>query len=153
MAGKLIVRVGRVYDVPMPLGGIRVLVDRLWPRGISKDKAALDEWCKQIAPSAELRQWYGHVPERFNEFSRRYRNELGQPEQAAALQHLRGLAKDKPMTLLTATRRSDISEAAVIAEILNGVSPAEPSSAVDVAAAGAPRRSSHRPAPSNCRSG
>jgi uncharacterized protein YeaO (DUF488 family) len=119
MSGTPKVRVGRVYEDPIPLGGTRVLVDRLWPRGISKDKAALDEWCKQIAPSAELRQWYGHRPERFNEFSRRYRAELGQPERAEALQHLQRLAMDKTMTLLTATRRSDISSAAVLAEILN----------------------------------
>jgi uncharacterized protein YeaO (DUF488 family) len=119
MADKANVRVGRVYDEPISRDGTRVLVDRLWPRGLSKSKAALDEWCKQVAPSAELRQWYGHEPERFNEFRRRYRAELTQPEPAAALQHLRELATDKTMTLLTATRRSEISEAAVLAELLN----------------------------------
>jgi uncharacterized protein YeaO (DUF488 family) len=119
MSGKARVRVGRVYDEPISRDDTRVLVDRLWPRGLSKSKAALDEWCKQVAPSAELRQWYGHEPERFNEFRRRYRAELTQPEPAAALQHLRELAKDETMTLLTASRRSEISEAAVLAELLN----------------------------------
>lgn len=118
--GRTHIRVGRIYDAGDPLGGVRVLVDRLWPRGISKDRAALDEWCKDVAPSVELRRWYGHEPERFEEFSRRYRAELTQSERADALQHLRNLAQDKTMTLLTATRRSDISEAAVLAELLNG---------------------------------
>lgn len=111
--------VGRIYDEPVPQGGVRVLVDRLWPRGISKDKAALDEWCRDVAPSTELRRWYGHDPERFNAFRRRYRAELTQPERAEALHHLRELAQGKTLTLLTATRRSDISEAAVLAELLN----------------------------------
>jgi uncharacterized protein YeaO (DUF488 family) len=95
-----------------------VLVDRLWPRGLSKAKAALDEWCKNVAPSGELRTWYNHDPDRFEEFSRRYRQELKDPERAEALAHLRGLAKERPLTLLTATKRADISEAAVLAAIV-----------------------------------
>ncbi|HEX4291184.1 MAG TPA: DUF488 family protein, partial [Trebonia sp.] len=98
--------------------GTRVLVDRLWPRGLSKAKAALDEWCKNVAPSGELRTWYNHDPDRFQEFSLRYQQELQDPEQAEALEHLRGLAAEGPLTLLTATKRADISEATVLAGLL-----------------------------------
>jgi uncharacterized protein YeaO (DUF488 family) len=113
-----IIRVRRVYEEPEPDDGTRVLVDRLWPRGLSKAKAALDEWCKDVAPSAELRTWYGHDPARFEEFARRYRLELDDPGRASALAHLRALAKDRPLTLLTATRQPEISEAAVLAALL-----------------------------------
>ncbi len=112
------IRVGRVYDHRTAEDGTRVLVDRLWPRGLTKDQADLDEWCKQIAPSAALRSWYAHDPHRFAEFGRRYRTELDDPGRAAALQHLRQLAHYQPLTLLTAARRADISEAAVLAEQL-----------------------------------
>ena len=113
------VRVGRVYDPPSALDGARVLVDRLWPRGLSKEKAAIDDWCKQIAPSTELRVWYSHDPEKFEEFGYRYRAELEEPERAAALGDLQRLAQDGVVTLLTATKRADISEAAIIADVLN----------------------------------
>jgi uncharacterized protein YeaO (DUF488 family) len=112
------VRVGRVYDDPDPGEGTRVLVDRLWPRGLGREKAALDEWCKQVAPSAELRRWYGHDPQRFDEFARRYRAELAEGEPARALTHLRDLAGRGPITLLTASRRVDISDATVLAALL-----------------------------------
>jgi uncharacterized protein YeaO (DUF488 family) len=120
MAGRPSVRLGRIYDEPSQLDGTRVLVDRIWPRGMSKDRAAIDDWCKQIAPSARLRTWYAHDPEKFEEFSRRYRTELQQPERAAALSHLRELAQGGTLTLLTATRRADISEAAVIVDLIKG---------------------------------
>jgi len=112
------VRVRRAYDEPEPDDGTRVLVDRLWPRGLSKARAALDDWCKNVAPSGELRTWYNHDPDRFEEFSRRYRQELQDPERAAALARLREFAREGPVTLLTATKRADISEAAVLAAIL-----------------------------------
>ena len=108
----------RVYEEPDAADGTRVLVDRLWPRGLSIDAAHLDEWCKDIAPSTELRKWYGHDPDRFEEFSRRYLQELQDPQRAEALAQLRGLAGDRQLTLLTATRRADISEAAVLAALL-----------------------------------
>jgi len=117
------IRVGRVYDHRTAEDGTRVLVDRLWPRGLTKDQADLDEWCKQIAPSAALRSWYAHDPHRFAEFGRRYRTELDDPGRAAALQHLRQLAQHQPLTLLTAARRADISEAAVLAEQLLDAEP------------------------------
>jgi uncharacterized protein YeaO (DUF488 family) len=115
-AGRVQVR--RVYEEPEQGDGTRVLVDRIWPRGLSKAKAALDEWCKNVAPSTELRKWYGHDPDRFEEFSRRYQQELQDPQRAEALAHLRGLAGDRQLTLLTATRQADISEAAVLAALL-----------------------------------
>ncbi len=112
------VRVGRVYDERTPTDGARVLVDRIWPRGLSKDRADLDEWCKKIAPSTQLRRWYGHDPEFFEEFGRRYRAELGDPERAEALEHLREMARHRTVTLLTATRHPEISEAVVLADLL-----------------------------------
>jgi uncharacterized protein YeaO (DUF488 family) len=117
MAGAK-VRVRRAYEKPERDDGTRVLVDRIWPRGLTKAAAALDEWCKDVAPSDELRKWYAHDPERFAEFSRRYRQELKDPQRAQALAHLRDLAKDRPVTLLTATREPEISEAAVLAGLL-----------------------------------
>jgi uncharacterized protein YeaO (DUF488 family) len=95
-----------------------VLVDRLWPRGLSKEKAQLDEWCKQVAPSTALRQWYSHDPARFAEFGHRYRAELDEPERAEAVLHLRTLAERRPLTLLTASKLVDISEAAVLVAVL-----------------------------------
>lgn len=113
------VKVRRAYDEPSPSDGARVLVDRLWPRGLSKDRARLDEWCKDVAPSPELRKWYAHDPDRFAEFASRYAGELNEPERAEALGHLRELAAQGTLTLLTATKRADISEAAVLAGLLN----------------------------------
>jgi uncharacterized protein YeaO (DUF488 family) len=114
------VRVRRIYDEPSRQDGTRVLVDRIWPRGMTKDRARLDEWCKQVAPSAELRTWYAHDPQRFAEFGRRYRAELAETERAAAFSHLRSLAGTGALTLLTATKQVEISEAAVLAELLRG---------------------------------
>lgn len=108
------VRARRVYEPPEQSDGKRVLVDRLWPRGLSKEKAHLDEWLKAVAPSDELRRWYGHQPERFAEFKRRYEDELGEPERAQALRHLREVVRSGPVTLLTATRDLEHSEATVL---------------------------------------
>jgi len=113
------VRAGRVYDARQAADGTRVLVDRLWPRGLTKNQADLDEWCKQIAPSPALRRWYGHDPDRFAEFARRYRTELDDPERADALRHLRELAQQRTLSLLTATRTVETSEAAVLADLLD----------------------------------
>jgi uncharacterized protein YeaO (DUF488 family) len=108
----------RVYDDPTSDGGLRVLVDRVWPRGLTKDAAHLDEWIKDVAPSTPLRRWYGHRPERFTEFRRRYLAELANPQPAAAMDRLRQLAHKRRVTLLTATRDIDRSQAAVLAEQL-----------------------------------
>ncbi|MFQ6396291.1 DUF488 domain-containing protein [Nocardia sp. KC 131] len=118
MTTRHTVRIRRIYDDPTPRDGTRVLVDRLWPRGVNKSRAHLDEWCKHIAPSTELRQWYHHEPELFDEFSRRYRAELREPERAEALDHLRELADQNDLTLLTGTKNADISEAAVLSELI-----------------------------------
>lgn len=120
MASHPRVSVRRVYEDPGANDGHRVLVDRVWPRGISKDRAALDEWCKAVAPSTELRKWFGHDPERFTEFDRRYRAELDDPERAEALRHLRDVAGREGLTLVTATKDVDISAASVIATLLRG---------------------------------
>jgi uncharacterized protein YeaO (DUF488 family) len=120
VAGKHAVHVGRVYDEPGRDDGARVLVDRLWPRGLSKEKAHLDLWCKEVAPSTALRTWYRHDPQRFEEFGQRYRAELDEPERAEALHQLRQLARRGDLLLLTATQHPEISEAAVLAELLGG---------------------------------
>ncbi|HEX3286229.1 MAG TPA: DUF488 family protein [Mycobacterium sp.] len=112
------VRVRRVYDPQTDQDGARILVDRLWPRGLTKAKAGLDEWCKQIAPSTELRTWYSHDPDLFREFRRRYRKELRGTERTAAVAHLRRLAGQHTLTLLTASKDVEISEAAVLAELI-----------------------------------
>ena len=112
------VQVRRIYDPVLDDDGARVLVDRLWPRGVSKDRAHLTEWCQAAAPSTELRKWYGHDPERYAEFERRYRSELRDSDHAAAFEHLQQLAKSGTLTLLTAAKRSDISEAQVLADLL-----------------------------------
>jgi uncharacterized protein YeaO (DUF488 family) len=112
------IRVRRVYDAPEPQDGRRVLVDRLWPRGLRKDAARFDEWAKDVAPSTELRKWYGHDPEKFGQFCRRYTAELAQGTPRSALDHLAALTAAGPVTLLTATRDVDHSEAVVLAQLL-----------------------------------
>ncbi len=112
------VQVRRIYDEAPAGPGYRVLVDRLWPRGVSKETARLDEWCKAVAPSADLRKWYGHQPERFGEFRRRYLAELGDEEHADAACHLAEQARRGTLLLLTATKDLDRSGAAVLGEHL-----------------------------------
>jgi uncharacterized protein YeaO (DUF488 family) len=119
VVGMTNVQVRRVYDDQRDDDGARVLVDRLWPRGMTKERAALDEWCKDAAPSTDLRKWYAHVPGRFDEFRRRYEAELSSGEQAAAVAHLRELITTSGrLTLLTAVKDPSISEAAVLADVL-----------------------------------
>ena len=112
------VRARRVYEQAEPSDGRRVLVDRLWPRGLSKEKAHLDEWLRAVAPSDELRRWYGHQPDKFAEFTRRYQTELAEPDRAEALGHLRAEARAGPVTLLTATKDLEHSEAEVLVQML-----------------------------------
>jgi uncharacterized protein YeaO (DUF488 family) len=109
------VEVLRVYDDPgREPGEYRVLVDRLWPRGLRKDSVDYDEWLKDVAPSTELRRWYGHVPERFADFSACYHRELAGSPAATAVAHLRDLAARQPLVLLTATRDVEHSGAVVL---------------------------------------
>jgi uncharacterized protein YeaO (DUF488 family) len=112
------VRARRVYEPAAASDGRRVLVDRLWPRGLSKDGAHLDEWLKAVAPSDQLRRWYGHEPAKFPEFRQRYEAELAEPDRAEALRHLREEAQSGPVTLLTATKDLEHSEAEVLAQLL-----------------------------------
>jgi uncharacterized protein YeaO (DUF488 family) len=112
------IRVRRVYEEPAAADGARVLVDRVWPRGLRKDAARLDEWAKDVAPSTELRTWYGHDPAKFDEFKQRYRAELDEPGAREGLGRLRALAADRRVTLLTATKDVDISQAEVLAGVL-----------------------------------
>jgi uncharacterized protein YeaO (DUF488 family) len=111
------VRISRVYDEP-PAHGYRVLVDRLWPRGIAKERLELDERAKDVAPTTELRRWYGHDPARFVEFARRYRAELAEPPAADVVTRLVATAGRRPLTLLTATRDVEHSGATVLADYL-----------------------------------
>ena len=111
------VRTRRVYDEVADDDGQRVLVDRLWPRGVRKDDPRVGRWLRAVAPSDELRRWYGHREEAYDEFRRRYLGELTEPDAAAALDELRALAAG-PVTLVTATRDVALSHAAVLAEAL-----------------------------------
>lgn len=114
----IVIRTARVYDDPDPDEGVRVLVDRLWPRGMRRGDPRIGRWDKQVAPSTELRRWYGHDAARYPEFARRYRAELAEPKMAPALDGLRGLAATGTLTLVTATKDVDHSELGVLKEIL-----------------------------------
>lgn len=111
------VAVGRVYDPTLP-GTLRVLVDRLWPRGIRKEAARWDLWLKEVAPSASLRAWYHVNRAATDEFRRRYFSELETPGPGAALQHLAALARQQPVVLLTATREVAHSQVPVLRDAL-----------------------------------
>jgi uncharacterized protein YeaO (DUF488 family) len=112
------VRVRRVYDPPESDDGVRVLVDRLWPRGVSKDAAHVDEWPKGLTPSTELRRWYHADEGSFEEFAQRYEAELAAPEAAELLDHVRELAAKGPVTLVTAGKASAHSHTAVLIRLL-----------------------------------
>lgn len=112
------VRARRIYESTEPADGARVLVDRLWPRGLAKDEVSLDTWLKQVAPSNDLRAWYKHDPDRYDEFRARYQAELAEPERAEALDELRDMAAHGPLTLLTATKDLPHSHAQVLLEEL-----------------------------------
>ncbi len=111
------IKLKRIYDDPSDDDGYRILVDRLWPRGVSKEDAKLDEWDKEIAPSSELRKWFDHQEERFKEFSKRYREELKDKEND--LDKLREIAEKKTLTLLYAAKNPEINQAVVLKEVLS----------------------------------
>jgi uncharacterized protein YeaO (DUF488 family) len=110
------VEIKRVYAAPAATDGVRVLVDRLWPRGVSKSRAALDKWLPDVAPSEVLRKWFGHDARRWREFRRRYRAELR--ANGAAVEQLRQLAAKKRVTLLYGAKDEHCNNAAVLAEFL-----------------------------------
>jgi uncharacterized protein YeaO (DUF488 family) len=118
MSTQRSIGVKRAYDPRLPSDGRRILVDRIWPRGLRRSAAELDEWCKDIAPSTALRRWYGHAAARFGELRDRYLLELDDPAHAEALAHLQALTRDHRLTLLTATKDLDTSHATVLAEWL-----------------------------------
>ena len=109
-------RLKRVYELPAPDDGVRILIDRLWPRGLSKEKAAVDHWMKEVAPSAELRKWFGHDPDRWPEFRRRYVAELRQS--GALLDQICGLAGRGTVTLLFGAHDEERNDAVVLREVL-----------------------------------
>jgi uncharacterized protein YeaO (DUF488 family) len=110
------VRLKRAYEQPARSDGYRVLVDRLWPRGVSREAAVLDAWQRELGPSTELRRWFGHRPERFEEFRRRYRSEL--EGKRPLLADLRRRARDGTLTLVYSANDEEHNNAAVIAEAL-----------------------------------
>ncbi|NIJ16326.1 DUF488 domain-containing protein [Sphingobium vermicomposti] len=109
-------RIKRIYDPAVPTDGFRVLVDRLWPRGVSKTRAALDLWLKEIAPSAELREWFDHEPARFDEFAEKYRAEL--MNNVEPVKQLCGIVKSRNTTLLYGAHDRHINQAVVLGKFL-----------------------------------
>ncbi len=112
------ITIKRVYDPAEKADGTRILVDRLWPRGLAKEKARIDEWLKEIAPSDELRQWFGHKLERWEEFQTRYRKELQTAERQEQLRHLRALMRKGTVTLLFAAKDREHNNGKVLASVL-----------------------------------
>ncbi|MGH3021909.1 MAG: DUF488 domain-containing protein [Gaiellaceae bacterium] len=110
------VRLKRSYEPAAAADGYRVLIDRIWPRGVTRAKAHLDEWARELAPSTELRRWFGHDPARFEEFRRRYTDELGSQE--GKLRELRRRAREGTLTLVYSARDTEHNDAVVLAEIL-----------------------------------
>lgn len=115
---QMSVALKRVYEAPEPTDGTRVLVERLWPRGLSKARAQVDLWLKELAPSPDLRTWYGHDPAKYSEFRRRYEAELAAESAQAALARLRELAQHEQVTLVVATRDLEHSTAPIIRDLL-----------------------------------
>jgi len=112
-----------VYDKYRESDGMRILVDRLWPRGVSKRAAHLDRWLREIGPSNELRRWFGHKPERWKAFASRYRRELRSPENKKTLEELERLASKQTVTLLFSARDIEHNNAVVIQRALRKISP------------------------------
>lgn len=112
------VKLKRAYEPPAVDDGARILIDRLWPRGVKKANAAIDEWMREIAPSTELRKWFGHDPKRWPEFQHRYESEIRQhPEQ---FERLRALARRRRITLVFSARDQAHNDAVVLKDLLLG---------------------------------
>jgi uncharacterized protein YeaO (DUF488 family) len=110
------VRIKRAYEPAAPADGYRILVDRLWPRGVTHEEARLDDWVPDLGPSSELRRWFSHDPARFDEFRRRYTRELATKK--ATLTDLRRRARTRPLTLVYSARDTEHNDAVVLAEVL-----------------------------------
>ncbi|ORA33895.1 DUF488 domain-containing protein [Mycobacterium aquaticum] len=119
MAAKHQIRLARVYEEPAPDEGTRVLVDRLWPRGIRKTDPRVGHWLPDVAPSTELRHWYNHQAELFDEFAARYTAELETSPAAQAFDELRDMVSKGSLTLVTATREVELSHLVVLAKLLS----------------------------------
>ena len=113
--------VKRVYENPARTDGTRVLVDRLWPRGLTKESAAVDSWLKELAPSDELRKWFHAYPEQWAAFRKKYLKELGQPDANTSLEELYRLAGQKKVTLLFASKNEEHNNAIVLRDLINGM--------------------------------
>jgi uncharacterized protein YeaO (DUF488 family) len=120
-AGRLNIRLKRAYEPPSTEDGLRVLVDRLWPRGLAKTEATIDRWLKEVAPSSELRRWFGHDPRKWNEFRRKYQVELS--GRGDLLKELRQAAREGPLTLVYSARDQEHNQAVVLRDVLKAVSP------------------------------
>lgn len=110
------VEIKRIYESPLAQDGLRILIDRLWPRGITKERAAIDYWYKEIAPSNELRKWFGHKEEKFNEFAELYIEELKSQEET--LNKIREFSYKKPVTLIYAAKDPKINHAIILKKVL-----------------------------------
>jgi uncharacterized protein YeaO (DUF488 family) len=114
------IQIKRAYDPPAKSDGYRVLVDRVWPRGVRKDDLKLDEWAKDLAPSTKLRQWFGHDPERWREFRKRYQGELKEPDAKAAIRRVMDAAKgSRTITLVYSAKDEEHNQAVVLSKVLN----------------------------------
>ena len=148
-ARRTVIQIKRAYDPPEPDDGLRILIDRLWPRGMPKAKLKLDSWVKHLSPSNALRKWYQHDPEKFAEFRKRYMAEL--KAEGEGLDELRAAVKGRTVTLLTATKEIDLSHATVLRDLLLGLiagrrpGAARPVAAVALVGEALPRRGPGRP--------
>jgi uncharacterized protein YeaO (DUF488 family) len=141
------VAVKRVYEKPSRVDGTRILVDRLWPRGLTKDRAALDGWFRDLAPSDELRHWFHAYSQAWATFRKRYLKELARPEALAQLQELYALAqKRKSLTLLYASKNEQQNNAVVLKDLLNGMKKPPTGTGPAVAGAARLRKAARRPA-------
>lgn len=113
------IQIKRIYDTPSKSDGYRILIDRIWPRGVSKEEAHLDDWNKDLAPSTDLRKWFDHDPEKFEDFSKKYKKEL--KDQTEVLKQLRQNAKDQTVTLLFGAKDTEHNQAVVLKEVLEGI--------------------------------
>ena len=118
MAKRASITIKRAYDPPAAADGQRILVDRLWPRGLKKDSVRIDAWLRDVAPSTKLRQWFGHDPARWKQFVMRYRRELRSPSAAEAIEQLRSAAKSGRLTLVYAAKDEVHNDAVVLRDFL-----------------------------------
>lgn len=113
------IKTKRIYEDPSDDDGVRILVDRLWPRGISKERAKVDSWGREVAPSTELREWFGHKPERFDEFGDKYINEL--KNKKPQLKEIKKISKKQPVTLVYSAKDTQMNQATVLKETLDKI--------------------------------